>query len=427
MKKIMLIAYCGSVLAAGPAHALTRHVDAFVDVSTEYTDNAKKSSIDDPLSERQDRVTLGGRGGYQSQQVDFSANYTFAQYHYSEDSQPNRNMLEGQSSLYLGKNSKLFELTLMHTRKGVLGEPDQLELLRNYDEREIFSAYPGLHYLLTPVDMLFAYVIYSDTNYRRNNHRDSRQEGASLGWTHRLSPLDSFTVNLSSAEYTFPAAKDRSYRHDNMMVSYNRELRNLTYSLGAGYNWSEIDSTRDYSSPAYQAEVAYKNDTAGISLYADRMITNTSMGDGHRFDPGNIDRGDVGSGEIDQIDRKNVHLDIHSNMLCRQCTFNIGFRWRSDDYLELPDSNIERGANIGFSYEFVGGTRASLQFSRQKRSFSTGQRSSYELDRQAFILSRNFYRDIAVRVFVEKENRDAGELTGNYDELISGIGIRFDF
>lgn len=426
MKKTMLAAYCGSLLIALPAQALTRHVDAFVDLSTEYTDNANKTDLD-PVSERQDRVSLGGKGTYQNRLVDFTADYVFSDYRYSEDSQPDRNMLEGQSTLYLGNNSKLFELTVMHTRKGVLGDPEQLDLMRNYDEREIVSIYPGVQYLLTPVDMIFGYGIYTDTNYRRNNARDSRQEGAAIGWMHKFSDIDSFSVNLSSADITFPAAKDRSYRQDNAMLSYTSALRNLSYTLGVGYNWSEIDSTRSYSSPSYQADIAYKNDTSGVRLYADRMITNTSMGDGHRFDPGNIDRGDVASSEIDQMDRKNVDLEVYSNLFCAVCSVNLRLGWRNDDYLDLPDDNTEKRVSLGFSYDISPRTKVTLQFSKRKQEFSGGSRSSYDSDRQAFIISRDFHRDISVRVYVEQEKRDSDDLFNRYDELASGIGVRFNF
>lgn len=427
MKNIMLAAYCGSLLIAVPAQALTRHIDAFVDLSTEYTDNAKKTDLD-PVNERQDRISLGGKGAYQNQLVDFTADYIFSDYRYSEDSQPDRNMLEGQSTLYLGKNSKLLNLTVMHTRKGVLGSPEQLDLMRNYDEREMVSIYPGINYLITPVDMIFGYGIYTDTNHRRNNARDSRQEGAALGWTHKFSEIDSFSVNLSSAEITFPAAKDRSYRQDNAMLSYTSALRNLSYTLGVGYNWSEIDSTRDYSSPSYQADITYKNDTSGIRLYADRMITNTSMGDGHRFDSGNIGSGgDVSSSEIDQMDRKNIDLQLYSNLFCNVCTVNLGFRWRNDDYLDLPEDNTETSLSLGFSYDISPRTKATLQFSKRKQEFSGGTRLPFDSDRQAFIISRDFHRDISLRLYVEQEKRVSDDSFNNYDELASGIGVRFNF
>lgn len=426
MKNIMLAAYCGSLLIAVPAQALTRHVDAFVDLSTEYTDNANKTDID-PISERQDRVSLGGIGAYQNQLIDFSANYVFSNYYFSEDTQPERNMLEGQSKLYLGKNSKLVDLTVLHTRKGSLGEPEQLDLVENYDEREIISIYPGLHYAVTPVDMIFGYGIYTEAQHRRNSDRDSRQEGAAIGWTHKFSNINSFSVNLSSAEITFPAMKERSYNQDNAMFSYTSELRSLSYTIGVGYNWSEVDKTRNYSSPTYQADIAYQNDTSGIRLYADRMITNTSMGDGHRFDPGNIDRGDVGTSEIDQMDRKNVDLEIYSNLFCQVCTVNLRFRWRNDDYLDLPTDNAEKSVSLGFSYEISPRTRATLQFTRREQDFSGGPRSSYNSDRQAFIVSRDFHRDIRIRLYIEQEKRSSDDNLNNYDELASGIGVRFNF
>lgn len=426
MKKALLAAYCGSLLLAHPAQALTRHIDAFVDLSSDYTDNAKKTATD-TIGERQDHFSIGGNGDYKNNWLDFSANYIFSDYRYSESSQPDRNMLEGQSTLSVGKNSKLFDFTAMHTRKGVLGDPEQLDLLRNYDEREIVSLYPGVKYFVTPVDMIFGYGIYTHTNYRRDHARDAKQEGASVGWTHKLSAIDSFSANVSSTEVTFPAAKDRDYRQDNAMLSYTSVLRNLRYTLGVGYNKSTSDVTEDYSSPTYQVDISYTDDASGVRLFADRMITNTSMGDGHRFDAANIDRGDVSSSEIDQMDRKNIDVEVYSNLLCAVCTVSVRLGWKNDDYLALPDKNTQTSASLGFTYKLSSRTNATLQFGKRKQKFSTDNRSSFHVDRYTFMVVRDFQSDISVRLYMEQEKRNSDDVSRTYDELASGIGARFKF
>src|SRR5690606_9203050 len=115
---------------------------------SQFSDNAERTP-DGGLSEWQDKYALGVYGDYENSLVTLEADYTASMHRYEKDSQPRREMLEGSSSLRLGKEHQLFDVLFVHSRYGVLNEPDAVDLLSNQDERQIVAVVPTFHAPIT--------------------------------------------------------------------------------------------------------------------------------------------------------------------------------------------------------------------------------------------------------------------------------------
>jgi len=399
------------------------YIEGFIDVMTEFTDNALKRDHD-KLSERQDKVSLGMKGNYKNNLIDFAADYVYSDYRFQYDSQPDRNTLEGVSTFYLGEQSKLVDLTVVHSRRGLIGDPGQLDLLRNYDEREILSVYPAINIAVTPVDTLSFSGNFSDVKYRRNPARDSRQKGIDISWQHRLSSIDALALSVSRANVSFSQQKGKDYTYYSSLLAYSAALRQLRYSISGGYNKTISEQQDDYSSPSYEANVAYGSDVAGVSLFANRSITDTSIGDGNRESSTSIGNGDVGNRAIDRIDRKMLELGSFSQVLCATCSLSFQLRWRRDNYLELPEDNTERGVTMGFDYRVSPLTNVSLRANRREQRFDNSRDNrAYHFDRQTIRIERQLNRDVSLNWFVEHERRYSRSRDFDYAELSSGISV----
>lgn len=420
------------------AVSLSGHADfvADVGVSTQLSDNARKSS-GDKVSERQDEYSIGVRGDYENRLIDLEADYTASEHRFEKNSQSDRSLLEGYAGLTIGKANQPLSLLLSHSRRGLLNNPDQIDLLENHDERQIFSALPTARVSLSRVDTLLLQGSYSEVDYRYSEYRNSKNKGASLIWQHRFSDIDMIQASVQQSEVKFDEMPQNDYEYQNAMLAYSATLRAFSYILQVGYNKSKRDDGREYSNPSYSATVNYTTGLNNFSFFTDQKITDSSMGDGNRSITGGqwgsgigsgIGSGDVSSDKVDQIERRSMELRWDTSMLCERCDIYANIHVRDDDYLTLPEDNNERGAGVGFSYRFTKNSKLNLRFDRREQRFDGNvAREKYTLDRGRVEYQYIWRTDVRLSAYVESEKRKSANQGRDYEELITGLAISYTF
>lgn len=405
---------------------------ADVAVSTQISDNARKSS-GNKISERQDEYSIGVSGDYENRLLDLKADYEASEHRFEKNSQADRSLLEGYAGLNIGKSNQPLNLLLSHSRRGLLNNPDQIDLLQNHDERQIFSAVPTARASVTNVDTLLLQGNYSIIDYRYNEFRNSESKGASLIWQHRFSSVDMVQTSVRHTEIEFDELPQNNYEYQIAMLAYSATLRAFSYILEVGYNKSTRDDGEEYSNPSYSATVNYTTGLNNFSLISDQRITDTSMGDANRSVTGGrwnsgIGSGDTSSNRVDQIERRSTELHWNTSMLCERCEINAYISVRDDNYLTLPEDNNERGAGVGFSYRFTKDSKINLRFDRREQRFG-GEvaREKYTLDRGKVEYQYSWRNDVRFSAFVESESRKSENNNSDYDELVTGVSVAYVF
>ena len=405
---------------------------ADVAVSTQISDNARKSS-GDKISERQDEYSIGVSGDYENRLLDLKADYEASEHRFEKNSQADRSLLEGYAGLTIGKANQPVNLLLSHTRRGLLNNPDQIDLLENHDERQIFSAVPTARLSLSRVDTLVLQGNYSVIDYRYNEFRNSENKGASLIWQHRFSDIDMVQVSVQQSDIEFDETPQNNYEYQNAMLAYSATLRAFSYILQVGYNKSKQDNGEEYSSPSYHATVNYTTGLNNFSFVTDQRITDTSMGDGNRsitggqWDSG-VGSGDVSSNRVDQIERRSMELRWNTSMLCERCDIYANIHVRDDNYLTLPEDNNERGVGIGFSYRFTKNSRLNISFDRREQRFDGDvAREKYSLDLGRVDYQYTWRTDVKLSAYLESEKRRSENNGRDYEELVTGVAITYTF
>jgi len=403
-----------------------------VAVSTQISDNARNSS-GDKISERQDEYSIGVSGDYENRLLDLKADYEASEHRFEKNSQADRSLLEGYAGLTIGKANQPVNLLLSHTRRGLLNNPDQIDLLENHDERQIFSAVPTARLSLSRVDTLVLQGNYSVIDYRYNEFRNSENKGASLIWQHRFSDIDMVQVSVQQSDIEFDETPQNNYEYQNAMLAYSATLRAFSYILQVGYNKSKQDNGEEYSSPSYHATVNYTTGLNNFSFVTDQRITDTSMGDGNRsitggqWDSG-VGSGDVSSNRVDQIERRSMELRWNTSMLCERCDIYANIHVRDDNYLTLPEDNNERGVGIGFSYRFTKNSRLNISFDRREQRFEGDvAREKYSLDRGRADYQYTWRTDVRLSAYLESEKRRSENNGRDYEELVTGVAITYTF
>lgn len=424
-KKSGLIA--ALALSFGTSAWAGQYVDIGINVGSEYTDNANRSS-DDGISERQDRYGLTLASDYENRLVDLDVSYSAQERRFSEDSQPRRSYVEGDLDLLLGKPHHVADLLLSHSRRSALRQPDQIDLLVNRDERDIYSAIPTLRARLTSANQLMLQGHYSQIKYRFDDVRDSERLGGSLIWQRTLSATSELQLTGSHTEVSFDVNPTSDYTYQAISASYAVALSRLSYTVELGYNETETEQDERFSSPMARLEANYDTGYHRFSFNARQFITDTSQAGGNLGDPGSFGAGRDTVGQMDQLERRSVNIRWGYLGLCQRCDFDITAFYRYDDYRTLDEDTDEVGLGMGIGYRLTQRASTHLNVNARRQSFeAAADREAFELGRARLSYRYNFANDLSIELFTHYEKRHSSAITQRYDEARAGLTLGFAF
>ncbi|WP_286804213.1 MULTISPECIES: hypothetical protein [unclassified Marinimicrobium] len=401
---------------------------ANIGLRSEYTDNANRSETD-KLSERQDDVELGLGGSYANRWVTFEAGYNASEHRFSEGSQEDRSLLQGDSELAIGQPTDPLDLVLSHRRRTVLNAPDDIDLLSNNDERTIVSAMPSARWRPTGVDLLMVRAQFSDVDYRFRPERNSERLGGSLVWQRQLSEISQLLATAQHTEIAFDDAPQADYEYRAANLSYQTTLRRLQYQVQVGYNESNPEVGESLSSPSYLIDVQFGEGANRWILNASQFITDNSTGSGNQGELGGFTPGDSSAGELDQLERTRAELRWTNQGLCVRCTTTASVYWQSDDFRDDTQDRDELGLRLSVGYQISSRSSMDLSLQRRDQEFEAGatDRSDFQEDRVSAGYEYNFANDVALNLFLGHHKRKSDDGNREYDENTGGLGLRYTF
>lgn len=428
MNKQQLVSCCSLLALMGASSpTLANDFGATLAITTEQTDNALKTQ-DDKIKERQDIIDLGFFAEYENSLIVLDSNYLASMHQFAKDSQEERTTVEGDTRLRFGKENQFADLLLVHSRRSIRSSAEQIDILSNRDERQILSAIPTLRTSLGSNDRVLLQGSFSDIDYRLNEERNAESQGAALIWQRQMSPIQRLDSSVQYSNVTFDAVPGRDYEYQNAAVAYSVTLRQFSYLVEVGYNASKPEQGEDYSSPSFRAELEYAPGFNRFTLFAAQRITDTSAGDSNRGELGGTVPGDVGSENLDQIERRSLELSWQSQMLCERCELSANINSRQDKFLTLENDLEEAGVGLGFSYRFSQAARISINVDRrEQRIEDLIIDEKITLDRSNIEFEYDFVSELNARLYVEHEKRTSeSELTG-YKEMVAGLSLDYRF
>lgn len=414
-------------LAVSPTASAEGEWQSSLSLQSEYTDNANRSATD-PLTERQDEVRLSTGGSYENSLLEVSANYLASETYFEKDSQENRSQLQGDSSLLLGKPHQPLDLLVSHSRRTVLNAPDDLDLLRNNDERDILTVSPSARWRSDGADTVILRATWSDIGYRFTPERDSERTSGSLSWERGLSQTTQFTLSAQQSDISFDAAPFADYQYNSAFAAYSAQLRQLNYRIQLGYNESKPELGDGLSSPSYQLNVGYDTGLHQWNFNANTRITDNSAGSGNEGSFDGFNPGDASSGSLDQLERTSAELSWQTQVVCGRCALSVSLYHQDDDYRQEAEDRQESGVRISHDYRFSEQASLSVSLDRRDHRFDPEvAREDYRADRVGVSYRYRFVHGLELTLFSNWRDRESDDAARRYDELSGGLGLTYSF
>lgn len=398
-----------------------------VNLESEYTDNALKTE-EPTLSERQDQAMIGLSGSYENDTLLLDASYQAREHRYSEDSQRDRSLYEGQGSLMLGKAHDPAQLSISHSRDTVWNTPNAVELLENTDERDIFTATPILRWQPSRADNVELRGQFSSVEYRYSTQRDSEREGAQFSWSRSLSETSLLSLSARQTDVEFDAIPSANYSYENYSISYDVQLRRLNYRVEVGRNESDSAVGENLSSPTYLLNLGYGENSNRLELQLRQYITDNSSGSGNRNPLSNFAPGDSTAGQVDQIERQRAEIDWRYNRLCQRCSLSMTVYYQEDDYRQETEDRTQIGGSARAGYKFGQHASMNLSWRRRDESFAEDvEREGFETERWRLSYEYRFSGGLTFDLYGIQRERQSQAGARNYEESRGGIGLGYRF
>lgn len=396
-------------------------------VLTGQSDNAAKSDVN-KMSERQDEYQLNIKGDYTNAWVYLDGGYEATSQRFAKESQEDKEFLEGNASLLVGKSYHPAELLITHTRKTLLSSPDNIVITNNQDEREIITINPTVRTRLGKGNRVFLTGTATNIRYLDNGLLDSTRNGATVGWARSLSPIQSFTLTGQQTDVEFENFPGSDYVYKNTTLVYNAWLRNLSYTIRLGHNKSEPEIGEPYSSPTFGLTVDYKKGFHEFMLESSQVITDTSQGGNNAGSVNSSPNSDgARANQIDQIELLNSEFRWTTFIVCERCDLSVTLYQRDEDYLSLEQSAKSKGASVGFNYRFSKSATLSVSNSKNQAGYTGAViGNDYALRLTAIEYKYSFVNDMGVKLLAQQEKRtsDSGQ---HYVENYFGGGLDYTF
>lgn len=413
MARVMLVLLIASPLVQA------RDFSARVSVRSAESDNALKST-EEPIVERQDTYILSLSGEYTNDYLTTEVDYTGSDERFAKDSQEERDYLEGSSRLLLGALTDPVDIEFNHSRKTLLSKPDAINLSDNQDERETLNVVPRLKKRMSAADLVTASVDYTQTRFVKTPLNDSERSSVQLNWLHQSTRVSQINFLAQRTDIAFDKFPNADYIYSSAVATYSTQLRNLAYTLAAGYNRSERSNDEAHGSPTYAFSVAFNNQLNSLKLMLSQAITDSSIGGGSlSFSDPTMD--DESIYKVDQIERKNASIGWVANFICDKCSLTASVQRGVDEYLVLPDEIKTQGASFGFAYSLSKRSSLSFRASRTEQKYVGDLLGKdYLIDTSSAIYRYDFDAGVSLGFFVEQEERDSDDMMMVYKEQLVG-------
>lgn len=423
---------CTALALSFPAMA---EVNFSLNLESTYTDNADRMFIG-TVSERQDRLSLITDIDYQNSWLTSNIDYQITQLLFDKDTQEDRLELDGEANLLFGQENGRFNVTLNNTKRQVLSSPGELALADNFQTRDITTVQPRLNIFQNQADIFYITGTYRLVNFDENESQqpsfDTTNEGLELAWARRISKVDTVTLSIQHLDIGFDDLSNSDFQYQSALIRYTTKLRQLSYSIAAGYNTSEPDAGPDNSSPQWEISVEYDGGANRLSFLSEGFQTDTSRGNQNNLLSGAQSPLSLGNGVTtiaDTYDRKAHTLSWSNSSLCNRCELTLTGSISSESYNQQTDQNSDQVlAFMRGNYRLDRRSGLSLSYRYQKVDFDTaGSGNSFNSDTYGLSYDRQLSENFTVRLSAEQIERSGDTNADSYDETSISAAFNYRF
>ena len=409
--------------SAQAAYAVELAVDA--GVGTEYTDNSRKVAND---TESDYETRLDGAFGLTHEgtswflDLDYRASYL----DYADNTQSDSTQFNGDATIQYEQIDEVLFWNLSNSVRSVITDRALQDTSDNRENRWITTFSPELRLPITRVDSLNTAASYSRTDYEDSDQQASERLGAGVGWSHRLSEVDTLELSGSYFDVSFDDSVS-DYEYYVGRLTYTSTLSRLNYRLVAGYNETQRDNFEDTNGPYLNANLVYQSGFSRWELNLLQELTDTSRGNNNE-DITDLNDSTSTDGQVDVYEVYTGELAYTTEVICRVCVLRLSVLATKEDYEILPDDNEQLGARVGFDYNFSRRSSVGAAVVYTDYSFTgNNPRVDYGLQNYSVFFRHLITRNFSARLFAGYEKRDSDTSSQNYEETRGGVSVNYEF
>ncbi len=370
--------------------------------------------------EQQNYYGLELRGAYHSDMTNFTAHYNGGKEFYTQGSQEDDVIVNGESQLAYGNETSIFDLDLRHSTRRQLNNPEDDDLAVNTNQQRIYFARPSVKTRADKVNSLSLAGIFTAVRFDSEEREDTDQAGAELGWLHRTPYSKDVGLVVSASDIRYKTEDELDYRYTRAFAYLTSETRNLTYLIQGGINRIEplyVDVVEE--DPFYNAEIAYTNSGNIFTATGSYELTATSFLRG--LLDNNVSVG--GSDNVeDQIKLQNFEIIWENKTICNRCTALFSYAWQELEYLRFDEYDQQADVwTLEFRYRLSPKMEATGLYSERDIQYVEQTERDVLHKRGEARLAYQFSRLGRIELFTREESRD--RVDDPYKNLQYGIRL----
>ncbi len=343
-----------------------------------------------------------------SELSEINVDYEYSKTSFSQDSEQEGTFRDGSSSFVLGNETSFYQLSLDHSIRRVLREPNAVvSVLDNSEERQITSVMPLLRARFDAANSLAIAYSFSDVNFEDSKENSSERKAVQLQYLRDISPIADFLAVMSQARIDYDLSNSADYEMSSVAFELAVNHRIFSYSIQAGLSRIKPKEGEPETSSTFGLTLNSEIVGNRFELFVERSVSDTSTGSGNDGFFSTQASFDGSSEGQDQLLRTEFGLSWDYDHLCGRCGLMASIGKETSEYFHLSENDSsETFFDFRLNYRFSSRLKASTSIRKTKTdipnpvrpSSSDNQLSGLEF---AYQLSRNF----EIKLMHEREKR----------------------
>lgn len=352
--------------------------------------------------------------------------YLVERHDFLDDIQDDKTLWSGSTFANWELLTNRLELSLQHEVSEQSRDRRQADTLDNSERVSVLTVAMAGYLHPSAVDTIVLRPRFTDVQLEDTSESDSRHVAGELAWQHALSAASMLQLSGTHDRARFDDELN-DYEYSSAALSYDTRLARLSYSIGVGFNWIDVDVGDD--SDGYMANVSldYLADGYKWGASAIRRLTDNAYGlSGERVRGERI--GGPSDGNVDVFDIvETTEIETHATWQIGGTTSELLGRlsYVEQDYQTIPRDENSWRVELGYSFAMNPQWRLGANLSYEWSKFLDTPRyeqSEYEVE---LFAAWRFTERLQTRFSVAREQRDSDLAGAEYTDNIASIGIEY--
>ena len=230
----------------------------------------------------------------------------------------------------------------------------------------------------------------------------------------------------------FDDFSDADYDYQSATLQFATQLRQLSYSITAGYNVTNPDIGPDDGSPRWEVSAEYDSGANRIQLLTEAFQTDTSRGNQNSLLALGQPQLALGNGTTvvaDTFDRKAHTISWTNTSLCTRCTATLTGSYSTESYNQQTDLNNDQLlASVEVSYQLSRLSRVRAGYRFQETDFDTNNiLPSFDSDTIELSYNRQITDSFDLRISASQTERNGELIADGFDETSVSVTANYQF